>query len=315
MRYDNITIKGSGSFLPAKVLHNTEIEKSTNGAVTPSWIFDNLGIGERRQVNYGGVSDLGYYAALKALEDANLEKEDIDLIIVATSSPERISPSTACTIHKKLGILKDTPCFDINAVCAGFVYAMGIAAPLISTKTYKNILVIGTEAYSKITDYTDRNCVFFGDGAGAMVLSYSKKGWMEIELNSNGGGTGSTGFTCPLDTTYSTNPKEVWNQAIKVLPSSIESILSKADLKSTDISMFIPHQASIKMLKLIASRVGLSAHKVKTVMHKYGNIAGASVPIAFDEAKKNNEIRRGDNLLFTAIGSGWSWGSIVINYE
>ena len=186
---------------------------------------------------------------------------------------------------------------------------------MISSGMYKNVLVIATEAYSKITDYNHRNCVFFGDGAGAVVLGHSDKGWIHTELQSNGSGTGDTGFNCPLDKKYTTIPNEVWNQAVGVLPDSINSVLNNTNLSASDISLFVPHQASINMLKLIASKVGIPEDKVKTVMHKYGNIAGASIPIAFDEARKNNEVSKGDTLLFTAIGSGWSWGSIVINYE
>jgi len=313
MKYNNITIKGIGSVLPKNIITNKDLEKTAN--TSDKWIFDSLGIKERRSVSNELVSDLGVEAAKKALKNANIDKEDLDLIIVATSSPERISPSTACIIHKKLGIQKDTPSFDVNAVCAGFVFAFGIAAPLISTGTYKNILVVGTETYSKITDYTHRDCVFFGDGAGAVILSQSDKGWAFVEINSNGGGTGSTGFTCPINSTYTTIPREVKNQAIKVLPKSITSILQNSNTKPSDISMFIPHQASINVLRDIAKKAGLNPNKLKAVMHKYGNIAGASIPIALDDAFKNNEIKKGEKLLLTAIGSGWSWGSILLNYE
>tara|TARA_R110002094_G_scaffold197935_1_gene170261 strand:+ start:2680 stop:3624 length:945 start_codon:yes stop_codon:yes gene_type:complete len=314
MRSNGVTIKGVGSALPPEVISNEEIELVAD--TTDEWIRTNLGIKERRIINDDeDVSDLGVQAALKALESAGLDKEDIDLIVVATSSPERISPSTACTIHKKLGIKSNTPAFDINAVCAGFVFGMGIAAPMISSGMYKNILLIATEAYSRITDYKHRNCVFFGDGAGAVILGQSDKGWVTVELNSNGGGTGDTGFNCSLDAKYETRPKEVWDQAMKVLPDSIRSILDKTGISASDIAMFIPHQASLRMLKLIAEEVGMPVERLKTVMHKYGNIAGASIPIALDEAIRNNEIKKGDKLLLTAIGSGWSWGSIVVNYE
>ena len=313
MRFDNVTIKGSGSYLPETVLPNAELEQ--NADTTDAWIYKALGIKERRVISGEDVSDLGVKAAQRALKDAGVDREDIDMIIVATSSPERISPATACTIHKKLGIKKNVPSFDINAVCAGFVFGFGVAAPMISSGMYKNVLVIATEAYSKITDYNHRNCVFFGDGAGAVVLGHSDKGWIHTELQSNGSGTGDTGFNCPLDKKYTTIPNEVWNQAVGVLPDSINSVLNNTNLSASDISLFVPHQASINMLKLIASKVGIPEDKVKTVMHKYGNIAGASIPIAFDEARKNNEVSKGDTLLFTAIGSGWSWGSIVINYE
>jgi 3-oxoacyl-[acyl-carrier-protein] synthase-3 len=313
MKFNNVTIKGTGSHLPEKVLTNSKIAEHVN--TTDEWIYNSLGIKERRVITNEDVSDLGTKAAVKALADAGVDKEDIDLIIVATSSPERISPATACTIHQKLKIKKDVPAFDINAVCSGFVFALSMAAPLVSSRMYKNILIIGTEAYSKMTDYSDRTCVFFGDGAGAVVLGPSKTGWMQFELQSNGGGTGPTGFNCPLDAPYETVPSQVWDQAMKVLPISIKSILKNSSLSPEDISMVIPHQASLNMLKQIALKVGIPAEKVKTVMHKYGNIAGASIPIALDDARRNEEIKRGDTLLLTAIGSGWSWGSVVLKYE
>ena len=207
MKYHNVSIKGIGSYLPPTIRSNKEIE--TKASTTGEWMNSKLGIKERRNALNSTPSDLGVQAALKAIEDANLSKNDIDMIIVATSSGEKISPSTACLIHNKLQLQQNIPAFDVNAVCAGFVYALSLAGALISSKTHKNILVIGTEVYSKITDWQDRNCVFFGDGAGAVILSNSNKGWMSVELNANGGGTGMTGFTLEPGQTYNTNPKEV----------------------------------------------------------------------------------------------------------
>ena len=313
MRYNNISIKGVGSFLPEKIITNKDLEKLSD--TTDEWISKSLGIEERRVVEGRLGSDLGVIAALKAIENAHINKEDIDLIVVATSSPEKISPSTACTIHKKLGIEKDIPSFDINAVCAGFIFGFEVASSLINSGIYKNILLVGTETYSRITDYTHRNCVFFGDGAGAVVLAPSEKGWVFTELKSNGGGTGSTGFECSVDRPYTTMPGQVKDQALKVLPDSIRSVLHKADISPSEVALFIPHQASINILRQIAFEVGISVEKIKCVMHKYGNIAGASIPIALDDAIKNGEIKAGDKILLTAIGSGWSWGSILVNYE
>jgi len=237
------------------------------------------------------------------------------MIIVATSSGEKTSPSTACIIHNKLAPQHNIPAFDVNAVCAGFVYALSLAGSLINSKTYKNILVIGTEVYSKITDWKDRNCVFFGDGAGAVVISNSNKGWMSVELNANGGGTGMTGFTLKPGQTYKTNPKEVWNQAVSVLPNSITSILNSNGLSVDDIDHFVPHQASINMLKLIADKVDLPHTKLRTVMDKYANIAGAFIPIVLDDIKHQGMLNKGNKLLLTAIGSGWAWGSVILNYD
>ena len=313
MRHNGVSIKGTGSYLPDKVRPNKEIEEGTN--TTATWIKDRLGIEERRTVENQTVSDLATLAAKSALQSARLDKEEIDMIIVATSSPEKISPATACTVHKNLDIKKNRPCLDLNAVCAGFVFALHMAAPLISCGTYKNVMIIGSETYSKITDWSHRNCVFFGDGAGALVLGESKKGWVTSQINSNGSGTGSTGFTCPLDGKYTTNPREVWDAATSLLPGSIESILKVSGVSKEDVDIFIPHQASVHMLLNIAKQVGLDEKKLKKVMHKYANIAGASIPIALDDAFSRGEVKAGNKILLSAIGSGWSWGSVVINYE
>jgi 3-oxoacyl-[acyl-carrier-protein] synthase III len=311
MVYNNVGIKGVGSYLPNKIVTNYDLENNIN--TTHTWIKDKLGIDERR-ITEELPSEMGYKAALKALESANLNINDVDLIIVATSSPEKISPSTSCIIHNKFNIDKNIPAFDINAVCAGFVYAVNIMIPLVSHKVYKNVLIIATEAYSKHTDWNNQHSVFFGDGAGAIVLGYDEEGWMSFENNANGKDTGMTGFNMPLNAPFIMKGKEVWEQAIKVLPTSIKNILKKSNTKVEDVNMLIPHQPSINILKIVANEVGLPMDKVKTVMHKYANIAGASIPIALDDAIINNQINKGDIILFTSIGSGWAWGSTIMKW-
>lgn len=310
-----VKIIASGTGIPDTIHKNSTIEK--NAPTSAKWIKERLGIHERRIAVNQSISDLGVMAFKDAIKSCEIpiKENDIDMIIVATSSPEKISPSTACTIHKKLNLKRDIPCFDINAVCSGFVFALHIAAPLISSGAYKNIMIIGTETYSKITDWSDRNCVFFGDGAGAIILGQSKKGWLYSEIKSNGSNTGSTGFSCELGENYKTVPRQVWEAGIEFLPKSIKSVLDKTNIQPEDISKFFPHQASIHMLKEIANKSNLNSDKIKKVMNKYGNIAGASIPIALNDAFKNNEIKSGDKLLLSAIGSGWSWGSVVISHE
>jgi len=310
MKYENVGIKGIGAFLPPTIRTGKEIEQ--NSPTTSEWMYSKLGIKERRNALDLTPSDLGVQAALRAIENASMTLEDIDMIIVATSSGENVSPSTACIIHNKLGLPKNIPSFDVNAVCAGFIYALSIACPLITTKTHKNILIIGTEVYSKITNWRDRNCVFFGDGAGAIVIGECNRGWISTELNSNGSGTGMTGFTLKPGEKYHTNPKQVWNQAVSVLPLSIKSILNNNNINPQDIDHFIPHQASINMLKLIGKKAGLEEKKLRTVMHKYANIAGASIPIVLDDVNKQNLIKPNQKILLSAIGSGWAWGSAII---
>lgn len=314
MKYKGVTVKGVGSYLPSKIVTNKDLEANID--TTDEWIQSKLGIVERRITsNQETPSIIGYKAALKALDNANISKEDLDMIIVATSSPEQISPSTACIIHNKLNIKKNIPAFDINAVCSGFIYAISIAASLISTGAYKNILIIATEAYSKVTNWNDQHCVFFGDGAGAVVLSSSKEGYIVSQLQANGNGTGMTGFNLSLDKPFVMRGKEVWEQAIKVLPLSITSVLSEAKLEVKDLTMLVPHQPSINILKIVAEEVGLPMTKVKTVMDRYANIAGASIPIALEEAVSKGEIQIGDKIMLTAIGSGWTWGSVLLNYQ
>lgn len=314
MRCNNVTIKGIGTFLPRKIVTNSDIEKVVD--TTDEWIYKKLGIKERRVSSINETTTyLGYKAALNAIENSSIEKDDIDMIIVATSSPDRISPSTACAIHNELNIVRNIPSFDINAVCTGFVYAVSIAASLISAKAYKNILIIASETYSKHTNWKDKHSVFFGDGAGAIVLGESDKGWLSHNITSNGGGTGMTGFKMPLDEKFIMNGKEVWDQAIKVVPDSIKDILNENDITVDDIKMIVPHQPSINILKEVAGELGVGMDKVKTVMDRYANIAGASIPIALEECIRLGEVEHGDKIVLAAIGSGWTWGSILLNYE
>ena len=310
MRNNNVTIIGTGSYLPDRIVSNEEL--CTNINTTPFWVKEKLGILERRMVTDETTSDLAYHAAITALKSANVDKEDLDLIMVVTSSPDQISPSTACVLHNKLDIKRNVPSFDINAVCAGFVYAMSFASTLISSGIYKKILIVASETYSKHTNLNDRHCVFFGDGAGAVVLGESNDGWMVSEISSNGKGTGMTGFRMPLSEPFKMVGKEVWEAATRVLPESIKSVLKEANVQSSDVKMLIPHQPSINILKIVAEEIGMSMDNVKTVMDKYGNIAGASIPIALDDAMKSNEIVDGDKILLSAVGAGWAWGSMLI---
>jgi len=314
MKINNVTIIGHGSYLPKTRLANEELCENIDS--TPEWIETKLGIKERRIAgDRETTAEMAYYAALKALESANVDKEELDLIIVVTSSPDQISPSTACVMHNKLNITKDVPSFDINAVCAGFVYAMSFASTLIDNGTYKKILIVASESYSTHTDFTDRHSVFFGDGAGAVVLGESKNGWMVSEISSNGRGSGMTGFRMPLDKPFIQKGREVWEQATKVLPESIKIVLKEANVEANEIKLVVPHQPSINILKFVAKEVGVPMDNVKTVMHKYGNIAGASIPIALDDAFQSNEIEHGDKIVLSAVGAGWAWGSMVINYD
>jgi len=266
MRNNNVTILGTGRYLPENTVTNEDLCRFID--TTPEWIYSKLGIKERRISLNESTVDLAYHAAINALEDAKIDKEDLDMIIVVTSSPDKISPSTASSLHYRLNIVRNVPSLDINAVCAGFVYSMSIASTLISSGIYKRILIVASETYSKHTNFFDRHCVFFGDGAGAVILGESKKGWMVSNIESNGNGSGMTGFNMPLSKPFNMNGKEVWDQAVTVLPESIKKVLKESELKSSDVTMLIPHQPSINILKLVAKEVGMDFKNVKTIIWK-----------------------------------------------
>lgn len=317
-------IISTGSYLPPKILTNFDIEKKVN--TNHDWIYSKLGINERRIAIDETTSDMGAKAAMKALKFANLMPSDIDLIIVATSTPDRLSPSTACIIQDKIKAFNSVA-FDINAVCTGFIYALKIANSMLNSNSYKNILIIASEKYSSITDWDDRNCVFFGDGAGAVIVKKSKDSFFKCDLYADG--RGKENFTVPgIGTEYELktdlldnklhkfvmNGKAVYETGTKVLPNSINKILQNNDIDIKDISWLIPHQPSINILKETSKKIGLNFDKVVTVMDKYANIAGASIPIALDDLNSKNLIFNGQLILFAAVGSGWTWGSAILKW-
>lgn len=306
-----IKISGIGRYLPERIITNDNIESRVK-STTSEWIKSKLGISERRVADLEDVSDLGWKAGILAITDARLTPDDIGLIIVSTSSPEKIAPPTASIIHKKLGIKSNVPAFDMNAVCSGFIYALSVAYEM--SDKFKNILVIGCEAYSKNTNWNDKHSVFFGDGAGAVVINKSDK-IFHYDLFSDASGTGLTGFSCEIGKPFVQHGKDVWDQAVKVLPGVINDSLEKYNIPTDNIKMLIPHQPSINLLKEIAKLAKFPFERVKTVMQKYGNIASASIPIALYDAIKNQEIKNEDKIMLLGIGSGWSWGSIILELE
>jgi 3-oxoacyl-[acyl-carrier-protein] synthase-3 len=293
MKIENIGIIGIGSYAPEKILTNEDIDL-IGGDTDAEWTKERLGITERRVVENELPSDLAYHAAIAAIKDAGIDKEDIDLIIVATSSPDRISPSTAIIMAKRLDIKK--PAFDVNAVCTGFVYALQMASSLISTKQYKNILVIGSDAYSRITDWKRRDCVFFGDGAGAVILSEVQNAWMSTDLYGDANG------------------KAVYDFGTSVLPSTIKSSLDKLNIPKEDVAWIVPHQPGHRVLLKTAEILDFPVEKIVFNMTKFANTAGASIPMALDSLYKQDKIKNGDILVMPAIGSGWTYGVCVLKY-
>lgn len=309
MKISNVGIIGIGSYVPKKILTNEEIDLLKVGT-NSEWTKENLGIEERRIVDEENTSDLAYYAAMNAIKDAKIQKEDIDLIIVATSSPDRISPSTAIIMTKRLNIQR--PAFDINAVCTGFVYGLQLASSLINTKQYKKILIIGSDSYSKITDWKNRDCVFFGDGAGAIILSEVENGWIDTELYGNS--KGKDAFTCYHSENFKMNAREVYDFATTVLPETIINSLTKLNLTVEEVDWVVPHQPSRRVLIKTSELTKIPLEKIKFNMAKFGNTAGASIPMALDSLYKENKIKDGNIIVMPAIGSGWTYGVSILKY-
>lgn len=309
MKINNIGVIGIGSYVPEKILKNEDIDFLGSGTDS-NWTKEKLGIEERRIVQDELPSDLAYHAAIVAIEDAGINKEDIDLIIVATSSPDRISPSTAIIMAKRLDIKR--PAFDINAVCTGFVYGLQIASSLISTKQYKNILLIGADAYSRITDWTKRDCVFFGDGAGAVIISEVENGWISTDLY--GDANGKEAFTCHHSGKFQMDGKSVYDFGTNVLPSTIKNSLEKLNIPKDDVSWVVPHQPGHRVLLKTAEILDFPIDKIVFNMKKFANTAGASIPMALDNLHKNNKIKSGDIIVMPAIGSGWTYGVSILKY-
>lgn len=323
----NARIVGTGSYAPEKIYTNEYL--STIVDTTPEWIFENLGIRERHiAADDQATSDLAFLAAERAIKDAGLTTGDIDLIIVATATPDRMAPSTACFVQHKLKAY-NAVAFDISAVCSGFLYGLSVASQFIASGVYDHVLVIGADTFSKITDWKRRDCVFFGDGAGAAVVSHCEEGHGLIAFRLYSDGRGLEHFTIPaggsaMPATRETvdaglhyfrmNGREVYNTATEVLPRAISEVLLDAGLEIDDIDFMIPHQPSIKILTKTAEKIGLPFEKVMTNMDKYANTSGGTIPILLDEVKKSGRLINGKNILFAAVGSGWTYGAAVIKW-
>lgn len=305
-----VKIVGIGAYVPERVLTNKEIEEMVD--TNDQWIQDNLGIRERRISNDNQLSsDLAVKSSISAIHDANLTVNDIDFIIMATSSPDRISPSTACLLQEKIGAV-NAACVDINAVCPGFLYGLQIAKGLLSIGQYKNILLVASETYSKLTDWSRRDCVFFGDGSGAVVLQRDETNYCEIDLYADG--TGKEAFTVHHGDYFSMIGKEIYKGGTTKLPSSIQSLLERTGVDKNNITHVVPHQPSINILKKTAEILDVDFSKFATSMGEYANTAGASIPITLNKLYEQNKLKKNDLLLLTTIGSGWVWGSGLIKW-
>lgn len=316
MKLDNVGIIGIGSHVPNIVVKNEDIENSVK-ETNSEWTFKNLGIKERRNLENDELpSDIAYIAANNAINDSSISKDEIDLVIVATSSPDRISPSTASLTTKKIGI--KVPAFDVNAVCGGFVYALQMASSLIAISQYKNILVIGVDAYSRITNWNHRNCVFFGDGAGAVIVSKVNNSWIDTDIYGDSFGTDTApndSFTCHIGEKYVMHAPGVYEFATKVLPDAIAKMMEKHSITDKDIKWMIPHQPGHRVLFKTSEILNFPTEKVIFNMKNYANTAAASIPMALDRVYKENKLENGDIIIMPAVGSGWVWGVTLLKYH
>jgi 3-oxoacyl-[acyl-carrier-protein] synthase-3 len=324
----NVRIIGTGSYTPETVYTNEYIE--TIAPTNAQWVEENLGIKERRIAALDQpTSDLAAKAGLKAIQSAGLYPEDIDLIIVATSTPDRLAPSTAAIVQDHIKAYNSVA-FDLAAVCSGFLFGMSTAAQYIATGIYNHALVIGADTFSKIIDWSRRDCVFFGDGAGAAVLTHSDSdtGFLAFRLYTDG--RGKWNFTIPgggseyplshenVDAGhryFQMVGKEVYETGVQVLPKSINQVLADTGLSIDDVDYLIPHQPSIRILKDTAKIIGLPFEKVMTNMDKYANTSGGTIPILLDEINKAGKLKPGSLVLFAAVGSGWTYGAALIRWS
>jgi 3-oxoacyl-[acyl-carrier-protein] synthase-3 len=324
----NVKILGTGSYAPERVMTNQELAQRVD--TTADWIFENLGIRERRIAGAKEfTSDLAARAGLRAIENAGLKPSDIDLIIVATATPDRLAPSTACIVQDKIEAY-NAVAFDLSAVCSGFLYSMSVASQFIASGVYTNVLVIGADTFSKITDWTRRDSVFFGDGSGAAVLTHGDdtEGFLAFRLYSDG--RGKWNFTIPGGGSenpashetvdkglhfFQMNAKAVYQTGTTVLPLAINQVLKDCSLSIDDISFLVPHQPSLRLLEKTAEIIGLPKSKLMTNMSKYANTSGGTVPILLDELNRSGKLKRGDLLLFAAVGSGWTYGASILRWS
>ena len=323
----NVKILCTGSYTPKKIYSNKYLEELVD--TNDKWIKDNLGISERRIANDDEcTSDLASKAALNAIEFGNLKVDELDLIIVATATPDRLAPSTAAIVQDKIKAY-NAVAFDISAVCSGFLYGMSVANQYISAGVYKNVMVIGADTFSKITDWSRRDCVFFGDGAGAAIFSSTDddNGFQAFRLYTDG--RGKFNFTIPAGGSeiplskdilenklqyFQMNGRAVYETATKVLPEAISKVLNDSGLTIDDIDYMIPHQPSVKILEETAKIIGLDWGKVMTNMNKYANTSGGTIPILLDEVFRSGKIKKGDIILFAAVGSGWTYGASILKW-
>ncbi|CAN7365688.1 ketoacyl-ACP synthase III [Peribacillus frigoritolerans] len=308
----NAGILGLGRYLPDKIVTNADLEKIMD--TSDEWIRTRTGIEERRIANDDiDTSDMAYEAAKAALKNAEISAEEIDMILVATVTPDQSFPSVACMIQEKLGAMK-AAAMDVSAACAGFMYAMITAQQFIKTGAYKHVLIVGVEKLSKVTNWEDRNtAVLFGDGAGAAVLGpvSEGKGVLSFELGADG--TGGKHLLQEGDFIHM-NGREVFKFAVRQMGESSLGVLDKAGLTKEDVDLLVPHQANIRIMEASRERLGLSLEKMTKTVHKYGNTSSASIPMALVEEMEAGRIKDNDLIVMVGFGGGLTWGAIALRW-
>ena len=319
-------ILGSGHYVPKNIVTNDDLSKIVD--TNDEWISSRTGISTRYISDGEGVSDLASKAALLALKDANISATDIDMILLATMTPDSMLPNNASIIQKNIGAINAT-CFDINAACSGFLFALNTAHAYLSSGICKNILVIGAETLSKIVDWSDRaSCVLFGDGAGAMVVTADNtKAFYSVSGSDGSKGHVLTGGATLLknmlvnseETNIMTDNyymhmdgQEVFKFAVTKVPECINEVLTKANLTAEDIDCFILHQANVRIISSVAKRLGVSPDKLPINLNKYGNTSAATIPILFDELKKSSSLDNAKRVIFSGFGGGLTWGASLV---
>lgn len=327
MKKSGVGIVGTGKFVPTKVLTNADLEKMVD--TSDEWITTRTGIKERRIAGEGvAAAFMGAEAAKEALERANLSAEDVDLIVVATITPDMQFPSTACLIQSRIGANRAV-CFDLSAACSGFVYGIAIAEQFIKTGLYKNALVIGTEKMSSITDWKDRNtCVLFGDGAGACIMRKIEKGGiLSVYLGSDGrnaqllevpgGGSLRPASHETIDERLhylKMSGSGLFKEAVRIMVEAGNKALAMSGLKCSDVDLVIPHQANIRILWAMAKKMKLPREKIYLNIDRYGNMSSASTAVALAEASLEGRLKKGDIIILVAFGAGLTWGAIVMEW-
>ncbi|MCW1241541.1 beta-ketoacyl-ACP synthase III [Bacillus pretiosus] len=307
----NVGILGIGRYVPEKVVTNHDLEKIVD--TSDEWIRTRTGIAERRIADDTiDTSYMAVEASKKALEDAGISGEDIDLILVATVTPDRAFPAVACVIQEAIGA-KHAAAMDLSAACAGFMYGMITAQQFIQTGTYKNVLVVGSDKLSKIVDWNDRNtAVLFGDGAGAIVMGAVSegRGVLSFELGADGSG----GKHLYQDEYVMMNGREVFKFAVRQLGDSCLRVLDKAGLTKEDVDFLVPHQANIRIMESARERLNLPQEKMSMTIEKFGNTSASSIPIAMVEELQNGRIQDGDLIILVGFGGGLTWGAVALRW-